>query len=488
MTTSVSRARLWSMTIAGFGADVYLFLIVGLVLWLLLPTLVLGWSPVMIASGSMSPAVRPGDIVLINEQVADEPLGAGTIITYIDPRQDRDGLVTHRIAETALTPEADAVAEYVTRGDANTVNDAHPVPHDQIVGSARLLIPLLGLPVHWARSADHTNLSIFVLVTMTAITVASGTARQTAVSVRPSRQQLRRNSRFAQRERAVIAARAARAAEAAKAAASVPDGAPPRFTVPVERLRTSSPATSAAPPVQRGVGAAPGAGRGAGGGPTAATDLRTDEPRKPRLTPVAGLRRPAERTTRRRPSRMLMLLCLIALTTGGAAIPGTGAALTAAGANTGNMFSTAAPDPEDDPEPFGDLILSSEAGGGLGDTVDDGDIPPGQYQTYTFVFDGAGSGDVDLLGEAVARLSLRRNGPGNSPGDAVVRLLADGDQVAVGSSGNVTSADFATVVFTLDGALDGTYDPSSLTVEVDLRRLSMNLEDGASLVELPHAG
>ncbi len=515
------------MTTAGFGADVYLFLIVGLVFWLLLPTLMLGWSPVLIASGSMSPAIRPGDIVLINDTVTDEPLGAGTIITYTDPREGRDRLVTHRIAETALTPEADTVAEYITRGDANTVDDASPVPHDQVVGSARLLIPLLGLPVHWARTADHTSLSIFALLTLTAITVASDTARRTAVSVRPSRQQLRRNSRFAQRERAVVAARASRAAEAARAAGvaamaaqaqlarhhgagqaglrptadgGMPNVMPPGLDVPVASIQ-ASPATDAAPPVQRGAGAASVAGAGgtdadgstAGrAAPSGPSNLDGDEPHKPRLTPVAVLREPPRRARKRRPSRLFMLILLIGLTAGGAAIPGTGAAFTAVATSTGNMFATAAPGPVDDdpvaePEPVGDLILSPEAGGGGAGTVDAGDTPPGQYQTYTFVFSGNDTVDIELVGEAVAQLSLRRNGPGNSPGDAVVRLLDDGVQIAAGNSGNVTNGEFALITFTLDGPLVGTYDPNRLTVEVDLRRLEMDLTGERSRIILPHA-
>jgi len=479
------------MTTAGFGADVYLFIIVGLVFWLLLPTLLLGWSPVMIASGSMSPAIRAGDIVLINEQVAAEPFGAGTIITYTDPRQDRDRLVTHRIAETELTPEAAAVAEYITRGDANTVNDAHPVIHDQVVGSARLLIPLLGLPVHWARTPDHTSLSIFVLLTMTAVAVATGTARQTAVSVRPSRQQLRRNSRSAQRDRAVISARASRAAQAAQAvraaqaAGSVPDGTDARLDVAAATIPTSSPATDAAPPVQRGVGAASGPGPDVGGGSGTNVDpTATAAPgdvNKLRLRPVAQLRAPARRSRERQPSRLFMFVLLIAITAGGASIPGTGAAFTAAAINTGNMFSTAAPAPDPGPPP--DLVLPPFEGAPI---VDSTGNPPGQYTT--FPFDVQLDQAVVLNGTAIAELRVRRNGPGNSPGDAEVRLYANGTQIAAGTSDNVTGDGWQTISIPLSPALDATYEAGTeFTVEVDIRRLAMDLSDGQSKILLPHA-
>ena len=95
MRASAARARRWSLTTVGLAADVHLFLVLALVAWLLLPTVALGWSSVLVASGSMSPAIRAGDIVLIDRPPPDQPLGPGTIVTYRDGDGRHSRLVTH---------------------------------------------------------------------------------------------------------------------------------------------------------------------------------------------------------------------------------------------------------------------------------------------------------------------------------------------------------------------------------------------------------
>lgn len=137
-------AERWSVLGAMLLSGIYLWAVVWLALAALVPTLLWGWQPLVITSGSMGPLVRPGDIVLAVG--ADHPVGAGTVITYEDPI--RPGvLTTHRIVEV------DPDGNYRTRGDANSALDSTPVPPDRVVGRGRLLVPMIGLPLLWASTA-----------------------------------------------------------------------------------------------------------------------------------------------------------------------------------------------------------------------------------------------------------------------------------------------------------------------------------------------
>ncbi|BEL08837.1 hypothetical protein Q0Z83_070280 [Actinoplanes sichuanensis] len=100
-----------------------------------------GWSSSVVISGSMSPVVEAGDVV-VTSPVARDRLRAGLVIRFHDPR--RPGrYVLHRIVGTT------ADGRLVTRGDANLVADAAPVPTGTVTGVWRLRVPRLGLPVLW---------------------------------------------------------------------------------------------------------------------------------------------------------------------------------------------------------------------------------------------------------------------------------------------------------------------------------------------------
>lgn len=157
------------VTLAELLASFYLWLVLWLVVWAALPALLLGWQPVLITSGSMGPTISPGDVVLLADPPADELLAPGTVITFDDPNLP-GGLITHRI---------DGVREdgmYRTRGDANASPDSTPVPHHQVVGVGRMLVPLVGLPVQWLRT-DIVSFGLFIAGTIAAAIAASAANR-----------------------------------------------------------------------------------------------------------------------------------------------------------------------------------------------------------------------------------------------------------------------------------------------------------------------
>jgi signal peptidase len=96
-------------------------------------------------SGSMSPAIKTGDVVVIT---AISPLEAriGDVITFNDPVR-RSRLLTHRVR--TLRVAGDSV-EFVTQGDANTTRERWSVAADGTIGRTAYRIPRLGYALNWA--------------------------------------------------------------------------------------------------------------------------------------------------------------------------------------------------------------------------------------------------------------------------------------------------------------------------------------------------
>ena len=193
--TAASSGRLSSVAsgVLEFVWPMYLTLVFTLGAWVLVPTVVLGWQPMTIISGSMSPTIQPGHVAVV-EPFAGQDLGPGTVVTYRDAAQGR--LVTHRI---------DAVAEdgtITTKGDANAVEDLEPLTTDRIVGVGRLVVPAAGLPALWAHQGRTDLLALVVVLTVLATASAAGAASSGVREVR-ARLSLRRGTRQRSKFRAL---------------------------------------------------------------------------------------------------------------------------------------------------------------------------------------------------------------------------------------------------------------------------------------------
>ncbi len=87
---------------------------------------VFGVSPVVVLSGSMSPAFEAGDMILI-QKTDPYTLKVNDVICYLE----EESAVTHRIMEIQ---QQDGTLLYVTQGDANNAEDATPVSPEQVQG------------------------------------------------------------------------------------------------------------------------------------------------------------------------------------------------------------------------------------------------------------------------------------------------------------------------------------------------------------------
>lgn len=99
---------------------------------------ILGWSVSVVITGSMSPAIEPGDMIIIRE---GEEYGKGDIILY----ESGESLVTHRIV-------GEREEGFVTKGDANNAEDGEAVKEEDIKGRVRLVIPKAGFVTEYLRT------------------------------------------------------------------------------------------------------------------------------------------------------------------------------------------------------------------------------------------------------------------------------------------------------------------------------------------------
>ena len=99
----------------------------------------LGMSTYTVRSGSMSPAIETGDVV-IARTISPERAVVGDVITFEDP-EGSGALITHRVR--AISERA-GVINFTTRGDANNTFERWSTPSDGSLGQVSYRIPLLG--------------------------------------------------------------------------------------------------------------------------------------------------------------------------------------------------------------------------------------------------------------------------------------------------------------------------------------------------------
>ncbi len=117
-------------------ATSWLLVVCSMVVWSLLPA-VWGWQPSLILTGSMRPALKPGDVVLVAPPAPDRPVRRGQVVLVRDPEAP-SGRVMHRVVRI------DEDAMITTQGDANPNPDVVAHSPDDVLGIARLVVPAAG--------------------------------------------------------------------------------------------------------------------------------------------------------------------------------------------------------------------------------------------------------------------------------------------------------------------------------------------------------
>ncbi|WP_440947272.1 signal peptidase I [Methanosarcina sp. T3] len=105
----------------------------------LIPLLTGSEKAMVVLSGSMTPIMLPGDMIVV-ESVNPEELTAGDVIAFLDPG-GKDTFVTHRIVKIEEEGEKRI---FRTKGDANEEEDFFKVPDSDVVGKLIFVIPFAG--------------------------------------------------------------------------------------------------------------------------------------------------------------------------------------------------------------------------------------------------------------------------------------------------------------------------------------------------------
>jgi signal peptidase I len=106
--------------------------------------LALGDRSFTMRSGSMTPAIEAGDVV-VTEPLPPLSVKVGDVVTFRDP-EGSGRLYSHRVQ--SIRPVGEDV-RFVTRGDANTATERWSVPADGTVGRVLYRIPKIGYALVW---------------------------------------------------------------------------------------------------------------------------------------------------------------------------------------------------------------------------------------------------------------------------------------------------------------------------------------------------
>jgi len=98
--------------------------------------LLFGYGKAVVATGSMEPAIAPGDMIVFHEQ---ENYEVGDIVVF-----EAENFVTHRIVE--ITENG-----FITQGDANNTNDGE-ILREQMIGKVVFIVPKVGYVVDFLKS------------------------------------------------------------------------------------------------------------------------------------------------------------------------------------------------------------------------------------------------------------------------------------------------------------------------------------------------
>ena len=109
-----------------------------------------GYENFAVISGSMEPNMPVGSIVYASPEEFND-IKVNDVISF---KVNSETMVTHRVVEIDKENQS-----FITKGDANDVNDAAPVNYSQVIGVVKMCIPFLGYITMYIR----TPLGIAVL-------------------------------------------------------------------------------------------------------------------------------------------------------------------------------------------------------------------------------------------------------------------------------------------------------------------------------------
>lgn len=133
-----------------------------LFLSIVLISTLIGYRALVIVSGSMSPTLNVGDVVVVDTRVNSADVSVGDVIAFYLSRD----IVVHRVVRVLNTSSG---LKYVTKGDANENPDPFNVGSNALLGRYVFKIPFMGYLWIGLMQVliNHQNLIIAVTLVMT---------------------------------------------------------------------------------------------------------------------------------------------------------------------------------------------------------------------------------------------------------------------------------------------------------------------------------
>lgn len=120
---------------------------------------VMGFSLLRVLTGSMEPTI-PEDSILLIQRTDPSELQPGDIISFFSPDPALDGaLNTHRIQRIDSDGKT---LQFITKGDANLIEDQQPVEAQWIAGKVIYISPTLGKVVRLVSNPLVFGLAILL--------------------------------------------------------------------------------------------------------------------------------------------------------------------------------------------------------------------------------------------------------------------------------------------------------------------------------------
>jgi signal peptidase I len=107
--------------------------------------------PSVIATGSMEPMIKPGDVILVKKDIDRMKLNIGDVIQF----KSDNVLISHRIIEKL---EVGGEKAYKTKGDNNSIADREFVKPEQVRGTIVKIVPKIGWPTLLLKSRNDVPL------------------------------------------------------------------------------------------------------------------------------------------------------------------------------------------------------------------------------------------------------------------------------------------------------------------------------------------
>ena len=95
-------------------------------------TTILGYGFMAVQTGSMNPEYPIGSVIII-KKTEPEKLAVNDVVTFYSSNPSHNNkVITHRIME--ITNDGDGTYSFITKGDANVINDEYPAESEKIIG------------------------------------------------------------------------------------------------------------------------------------------------------------------------------------------------------------------------------------------------------------------------------------------------------------------------------------------------------------------